>query len=367
MDRAAEIIREIYATAFEQTPWTQPLEKASKLIGATGSQSMAFLPPEAGGFWGSNNLPDDVVARYMSEVDVVDVWFHEMLRRYPNGVPTGFVYQSDELVLRSNVVRTRFHADYLIPCDIGCNLGIIVANQNDPGLTQTAISFYRPVGGRAFSQSDAHLIASLHPHLLQALRMRLSMSQQISQLGSLALEACNTAVAVVSKSRNILFANPAAENLLSRRNLKGSSRRLSSQSPIVNGCMEKAIESCASFRFEVAVPHVFRLCGPPGAGVLARVAPIPGSAIPHSGAALAFISEEGATPADLPAIAAQAYALTPAETELVRGLLTGASPEEVAQQRSVALPTVKAQLRSVFAKTGVRRQSDLMRLLLSIR
>jgi DNA-binding CsgD family transcriptional regulator len=296
---------------------------------------------------------------------VVDVWYHELLRRH-SVLPTGFIYFSDELVDTRELLRTRFHADYLIPCDIGCNLGLIVGSAADSGLAQTAVSFYRPIGGTPFSNADAQVLASLQPHLTQALRMRLSMDQQASRLGSLALEACNSPVMLVARSRSIQYANPAAEAILSRRKLTGTSRRLQSESAQVNTAMEKAIDSCSTFRLDAALPHVFRLTGPPGSGVLARIAPIPGSAALPPRAALIFLSEEGAVPADLPTIAAKAYGLTPAETALIRGLLGGFSPEEVAEQRHVALPTIKAQLRSVFSKTGVRRQAGLMRLLLSI-
>jgi DNA-binding CsgD family transcriptional regulator len=65
-------------------------------------------------------------------------------------------------------------------------------------------------------------------------------------------------------------------------------------------------------------------------------------------------------------LAALVYGLTAAETHLVRALIAGKTPEEVSEERSVSLATVKTQLRSVFSKTGTRRQSDLIRALFSI-
>lgn len=110
-----------------------------------------------------------------------------------------------------------------------------------------------------------------------------------------------------------------------------------------------------------------RLGGPPGQGVVARLAPPPKS-LPkgNRAAAIAFLSREGRSAVDLPALAVQLYKLTPAEAALVKALSEGLTPEAFADVRHVAVATVKTQLRSVFAKTGARRQSDLMRLLLSI-
>lgn len=54
------------------------------------------------------------------------------------------------------------------------------------------------------------------------------------------------------------------------------------------------------------------------------------------------------------------HGLTPAETEVVRGLLRGCSLAEIAKERHVRISTIRSQLSSVLAKTNCRRQSDLL-------
>jgi DNA-binding CsgD family transcriptional regulator len=56
------------------------------------------------------------------------------------------------------------------------------------------------------------------------------------------------------------------------------------------------------------------------------------------------------------------YGLTPAETRLVDLLMCGATPDEIAAQTNLKMPTVRSQLSSIFAKTGTRRQAELVRL-----
>lgn len=56
------------------------------------------------------------------------------------------------------------------------------------------------------------------------------------------------------------------------------------------------------------------------------------------------------------------YRLTSAESELVRGLIESGSLKRVAQQRRKSYNTLRAQLQSVFMKTGTRSQVDLIRL-----
>ena len=55
-----------------------------------------------------------------------------------------------------------------------------------------------------------------------------------------------------------------------------------------------------------------------------------------------------------------------AEARLARALCHGDSLDEYATDQGLKLPTVKTQLRSVFAKTGTERQASLIRLLSGI-
>lgn len=60
-----------------------------------------------------------------------------------------------------------------------------------------------------------------------------------------------------------------------------------------------------------------------------------------------------------------AFGLTPAEARVTQGLVRGRTLEEIAREHAVTIHTTRAQLKAVFAKTGVRRQSELMQALYS--
>jgi len=59
----------------------------------------------------------------------------------------------------------------------------------------------------------------------------------------------------------------------------------------------------------------------------------------------------------------QCFRLTPCEARLAGALATGLRLTEIAQRYGVEVGTVRAQLKSVFLKTGTRRQSELVSLL----
>jgi DNA-binding CsgD family transcriptional regulator len=61
-------------------------------------------------------------------------------------------------------------------------------------------------------------------------------------------------------------------------------------------------------------------------------------------------------------LTAAAYGLTPAETRVLTSLLAGRTLAETAATLGIAPATAKTHLDNIFAKTGVSRQADLIRL-----
>lgn len=63
---------------------------------------------------------------------------------------------------------------------------------------------------------------------------------------------------------------------------------------------------------------------------------------------------------------AQLFALTEAEAEVCKHMIGGLSAPEIAEARSVVEGTVRTQFKSVYAKTGVRRRAELLRLAITV-
>lgn len=85
-----------------------------------------------------------------------------------------------------------------------------------------------------------------------------------------------------------------------------------------------------------------------------------------TGASLVYVSEVGnheATPAE---VLEEMFGFTPAESETAFLVAEGMSAKEVARKRRVSEHTVRAQIRQVFHKTGVRRMTELSRILHSV-
>jgi DNA-binding CsgD family transcriptional regulator len=59
------------------------------------------------------------------------------------------------------------------------------------------------------------------------------------------------------------------------------------------------------------------------------------------------------------------YSLTPSEAQVSISIANGHSIDEIAKQSHHSAHTIRSQLKSVFRKTGVSRQSELIKLLLT--
>ena len=85
--------------------------------------------------------------------------------------------------------------------------------------------------------------------------------------------------------------------------------------------------------------------------------------VPHQVVATVYIRDPGAPSKTDAQILQSLYGLTRAEAKLAVLLLEGKSLSTAAQMNRTARETVRSQVKSIFQKTGTRRQGELIRLL----
>jgi pimeloyl-ACP methyl ester carboxylesterase/DNA-binding CsgD family transcriptional regulator len=100
-----------------------------------------------------------------------------------------------------------------------------------------------------------------------------------------------------------------------------------------------------------------------GSPVILRVTPVEGGA----GRPLALVvSTELVWPEGFETTVQEAFGLTAAEVEIVRGVTLGLPLRDIAEARGRSLETVRTQVRSVLAKTETHSQSELVRVVLGL-
>jgi DNA-binding CsgD family transcriptional regulator len=124
----------------------------------------------------------------------------------------------------------------------------------------------------------------------------------------------------------------------------------------------------AQQRGETSVVRALRVPRPAGRSDLGLVIrPVPASEWSEgqsSPSAAVFISDPDLQESTSGQILGELFALTPAEANLATLLARGLSLAEVSVAQNISQHTARAQLKSIFAKTGASRQAELVRLVL---
>jgi DNA-binding CsgD family transcriptional regulator len=280
----------------------------------------------------------------------------------------GVVAVGDQVVSDRELVRTEFHNDFLRPQDWFHSCGVLIAQDQ---LTTSEISAVRSRRAGAFTADEIALFEYLAPHLQSAVRIHNRIAGLESGLHAAtgALDRFPTGIVAVGSDARIILTNRAADailqrgdGLISRDGLRAASRQETAQ--LRNAIAAAAIQQEYGLLKSETLVQVHRPSGLKPLEVL--VCPLPARSSLREGRAVAALlitdPEEG--PALDSRALQQLFGLTPAEIRLCIALVAGKSVEEYAREAGISSNTARTHGKRVYAKTGVRRQSELVRLLL---
>lgn len=262
-----------------------------------------------------------------------------------------------------------FMADFMRDMGLQNVLGIDVT---EPGGTRVRLRCSRRWGDPDFDSGDKALFEWLTPHLAEAtgLFLQLDAAQTGERLYATALSRLAIGAAVVDQSGHILSITDQAQTILRRHGLLCRSDTGWRLAPGQDQRLElaKAVRHMASgevrpdspvwpIRFEGEEGGILNL-------LLRRAEASHRLDRPLEGAALLTIADLTIPLAPSAATLARLFGLTPAEAELTVLFGQGLDLDQASALLRISKNTAKAHLRMVFAKTGVTRQSSLVRLVL---
>jgi DNA-binding CsgD family transcriptional regulator len=180
-----------------------------------------------------------------------------------------------------------------------------------------------------------------------------------------ALDMLDCALLIASVEGDVVYRNRQAVALLAAEHggLRISAGALSAASARVREALHEAIGlACNALQASgVCLPEPG---APPECWLRIAVAPIyfGGSSRRATCAAVWIVNTSLSSLPDDELLAAL-FGLSPAEARLARAVLTGCTTSEYARRAGVRLATIRSQLHSIFVKTGVHRQAQLVALL----
>lgn len=260
--------------------------------------------------------------------------------------------------------RSEFYNDFLIPA--GARYALCARIFEDQGV-ESVFGLLRPAGASPFERRDVELIRRLTGHLLRAARLQREIHglRLRCALGTTTLDSLRIGVVVADRDAGIKFSNAFAEDLLRHRiYLWARNGTLAAPDASTGAALGTLIRNAVD-RARGGAMLIPR--GEHRAALQILVAPLPArsslAAEWQVPLALILISDPDVESWTIERCAATAFGLSAAETGLVIALAKGKTPAEFAAEKQVSMHTIRSQLRSVFAKTGTRRQAELIRLI----
>lgn len=285
--------------------------------------------------------------------------------------PIDKVFTVEDLMTEAEWRRTPYYVHWCAPVDVFHVMG---ADISTPDAGKLRFRITRGETAPKFSALDRARCEALLPHLRRALHIHnlLDRSESMGTLYSQAIGRLSVGTIVLDESGKVLEQNLIARELLAANDgLKLVGGRLEASYPSDNRELQQLIRNAFARHGgdPLAVASAMSVSRPSGQVSLGVVVePVPsqewaeGKGQPS---VVVYIRDATGKSLASTATAKQLFNLTPAETALAMELANGLSLEEAAEALNIRRNTARAHLRSIFSKTGVRRQTELVRIMLN--
>jgi DNA-binding CsgD family transcriptional regulator len=252
------------------------------------------------------------------------------------------------------------------------SMGFIDFIQGHLMRTPTRISllgFGRHQSVGVFGDREIELLRLLIPHVRRAVTISNVLDVQAIEKARMTetLDTLKIGVVLANEDSRILHANRAAEEMMRDGGpLRSRGGVLRVEGGAASREIRSAIEQAARNESGIGKTGLgVRLTEEDEAPVVAHVLPLAGGEVrtrlQPAAVAAVFINPEVDDAASAQAVATT-FGLTRAETRVLARILTGSTVAEAAADLGVAATTARTHLDAIFAKTGVSRQSELIRL-----
>ncbi|WP_407730920.1 helix-turn-helix transcriptional regulator [Pseudomonas helleri] len=359
--RYNELVGEIYEGALDPKLMARALKSFLKLYDANFATLILRVPEQTD--TGVMILAGDIEGAG----DVCYMTYPQTSTPFANQ-PLDHVFTVDDIMSSTEWEQNVYFKMFCGPHDVYHLMGADISTP-DGGKLRFRVT--RPKHKPNFSANERALCASFLPHLRRASQLHnlIDRSESLSDLYSQAISRLSVATLVLDESGSVLQSNPVADEILARSDgLKLVGGRLEATYPSDNRVLQQLIRSA----FDPDAPKsaeamsVTRPSGLVNLGVVVESIPsLDWAEEKGQPAALVYIRDASSKSLASEVVTKQLFNLTRAETALAMELANGLSLEEAAEALNIRRNTARAHLRSIFSKTGVRRQTELVRIMLN--
>jgi DNA-binding CsgD family transcriptional regulator len=356
----SELIESIYDAGLNPELWG---DVVVMLNGFFGSQACGLISKDKVSKSGATHFYCGVDPHFI-QLYADEYAQHDPLARLPR---YGEVRNIPDLVNFDEYRRGRFYQEWLCPQGCADVANVVLEQANSPcPMLMTVIP------GR--EMLDAKMRARMQlivPHASRALMINRAVERRHQRSVALAdvVDQLSAGVILLDAACNIVHSNPAADTILDAddvlRSVKG---RLLARSPDANAALRNVFRDEAEVAAAAASGLRIQLTASDGSHHIAHVVALPSllreeSAQRSGGAVGALLVWKATMDArSCAGLIDRTFDLTPAELRVLQSIVEVGGVPETATALGIAETTVKTHLHRVFAKTGVSRQADLVKL-----
>jgi DNA-binding CsgD family transcriptional regulator len=284
----------------------------------------------------------------------------------------GFIGRSRLVCAPNEFDEMEFHQDFFRSLDLfhACRMTAL----SEGGFTAN-LDLARPKKMGIFTDEEEQLMRFLMPHLQRAFRITnlISDLSDENKFLAVALDKLPQGVIVVSRNGHILFLNSSAKRITDAHDGVSIDRQRTLRALNSNDThlLLKLIATASQPSLDGELSHggILQLDRPAGRRPLSLlIAPLSQDKADlnfRQPSALIFITDPELKMEPGESVMQRLYRLTPTEARLTMLLTQGKSLAEASAELRVTHNTTRTHLKRIFQKTGARRQSELVKLLLN--
>lgn len=355
LDSHQRLVDKIYEAAFVPEMWPELLQDIADTVDSVGGTvfvtDLSRVPR-----WTSSHSIQGVLKEW-----VADDWITKNQRTHRMVAlgHAGFVTASD-VFSAEELAADREHEEFLRPRGLGSSTGTFIPM---PTGEVVVYSFERALHLPTISRDEIAVVDALRPHLARTGAISARLGLERARTAAETFQLLGLPAAALSRTGRVMVANFLFEALIPSV-VMDQAQRLVLTDPSADALLGQCLQGGPAARLnqvasipiaatEEFAPHIIHL-------------------LPVCGAAHDLFSNIGWMCVAVPVLPGKVpgaevlqglFDLTPAEAKAARAVAGGETVNSLAEKLGLSRETIRAQLKAVFAKTGVRRQADLIALL----
>ena len=355
----SELIESIYDAGLHPELWSDVVVMLNAFI---GSQACGLISKDTVSKSGATHYYCGVDPHYI-QLYSETYSRYDPLARLPQ---YGEVRNIPDLVNFDEYRRGRFYQEWLRPQGCVDVANVVLEQSKSPcPMLMTVIP-----GKEMLDAEQRARMRSLAPHASRALLINRAIERKQQRATALAdvVDRLNAGVILLDSACRIVHSNPAAETILAADDvLRSMAGRLVTRSSEANLALRNIFRDPAEVAVAAAIGRKIPLMAHDGSHYVAHVIALPsllrdGATERTSAVGALLVWKAELDSRSCAGLIDRTFELTPAELRVLQSIVEVGGVPETAAALGIAETTVKTHLHRVFAKTGVSRQADLVKL-----